>query len=141
MNKLSTPCSHHPYVVVQKKGTMITAQRGEKRITCNSSHFKPLQGKYFSLSDEEEEDDDDNTIVTPSPSTPQPIQWQPSSQSRSTVTPLEQSRTPSKCVDPTPIVSTPMPTMSTTAPVHTEKPEKPVRKCRLPTRLKDYQLT
>ena len=118
---------------------MITAQRGEKQITCNSSHFKPLQGKNFSLSDEEEEDDDDNTMVTPSP--PQPIQQQPSSQSRSTVTPLEQSRTPSLCVDPTLIVSTPMPTMFTTAPVHLEKPERPVRNRCLPTRLKDYQLT
>ena len=117
MNKLSTPYSHHPYVVVQKKDTMITARRGDKQITCNSSHFKPLQGKMFSLSDEEDEDDDDNTMVTPSPSPPQPIQQQPSSQSRSTVTPLEQSRTPSLCVDPTLIVSTPMPTMSTTAPV------------------------
>ena len=98
-NTLSTTYSHHPYVV-QKKGTMITAQRGEKQITRNSSHFKPHQGKNFSLSDEEEEDDDDNTIVTPSPSTPQPIQQQPSSQSRYPVTPLEQSRTPSLCVDP-----------------------------------------
>ena len=141
MNKLSTPYSHHPYVVIQKKGTMITAQRGENQITRNSSHFKPLQGKNFSLIDEEEEDDDDNTIVTPSPSTPQLIQQQPSSQSRSTVTPLEQSRTPSLCVDPTPIVSTPMPTMSTTAQIHLEKPERSVHNRCLPTRLKDYQLT
>ena len=141
MNKLSTPYSHHAYVVVQKKGTLITAQRGEKQITCNSSHFKPLQGKHFSLSYEEEEDDDDNTIVTPSPSTPQHIQQQPSSQSRYPVTPLEQSRTPLLCVDPTLIVSTPTPTMFTTAPVQSEKPVRPVRNRCLPTRLKDYQLT
>ena len=141
MNKLSIPYSHHPYVVVQKKSTMTTAKHGEKQITRNSSQFKPLQGKNFSLSDEKKEDDDNNTIVTPLPSILQPIQQQPSSQSRYPVTPLEQSRTPSLCVDPTPIVSTPMPTMSTTAPVHSEKPERPVRSRCLPTRLKDYQLT
>ena len=140
MNKLSTPYSHHAYVVVQKKGTLITAQRGEKHITRNS-HFKPLQGKHFSLSYEEEEDDDGNNIVTPSPSTLQPVQQQLSSQSRYPVTPLGQSRTPLLCVDPTLIVSTPTPTMFTTAPVQSEKPVRPVRNRCLPTRLKDYQLT
>ena len=42
-DKLTSPFDHRPYTVIQKKGTMITAQRGDRNITKNSSHFKHVK--------------------------------------------------------------------------------------------------
>ena len=36
-----TPYDSRPLTVVDKKGSMITAQRGEQQVTRNSSFFKP----------------------------------------------------------------------------------------------------
>lgn len=41
-NKLSTPFDPRPYEVIDKKGSMITAQREDKKITRNSSKFKTV---------------------------------------------------------------------------------------------------
>ena len=39
-NKLSTPYNLKPFVVKEKKGSMITACNGSDTFTRNSSHFK-----------------------------------------------------------------------------------------------------
>ena len=57
-NKLLTPYSPLPYAIIHinhKEETMITAQYGDKQITHNSSHFKPIYSTPLPLSDEEEE--------------------------------------------------------------------------------------
>ena len=54
-NKLLTPCSPLPYAIIHKEETMIIAQYGDKQITRNSSHFKPIHSTPLPLNDEEEE--------------------------------------------------------------------------------------
>ncbi|XP_014666499.1 PREDICTED: uncharacterized protein K02A2.6-like [Priapulus caudatus] len=44
-NKLSTPYISVPYEVTQKKGTCITAKRGDHKITRNASFFKRIEGE------------------------------------------------------------------------------------------------
>ena len=43
VTKLTPPFSPHPYQVVERKGSMITARRGDHEITRNSTYFKPVQ--------------------------------------------------------------------------------------------------
>lgn len=59
-NKLTPPFCPRPYQVTARKGSMVTAGRGDHRITRNSSHFKSVTGDVPSplLADEGEEDDD-----------------------------------------------------------------------------------
>lgn len=42
INKLTPPYDHRPLVIVKRKGSMITAKRGEYSVTRNISHFKRL---------------------------------------------------------------------------------------------------
>ena len=42
-NKLTAPYDPKQYVIVEKKGSMVTAEREDKRIVRNSSHFKRIQ--------------------------------------------------------------------------------------------------
>ena len=66
-NKLSPPppFSPSPYIVTQKKGSMVTAKRGNNTIIVrNSSYFKPIQGVTPKLFDEEEEEEDDDQVCT-----------------------------------------------------------------------------
>ena len=44
-NKLSTPFDPKPLQITDKKGSMVTARRGDKAITRNSSFFKPIRGQ------------------------------------------------------------------------------------------------
>ena len=44
-DKLTSQFDHRPYTVIQKTGRMITAQRGDRDTTRNSSHFKPVKLK------------------------------------------------------------------------------------------------
>ena len=60
-DKLTSPFDHRPYTVIQKKGTMITAQRGDRNITRNSSHFKPVKLETTVIV----ESDDDENIDSP----------------------------------------------------------------------------
>lgn len=56
VNKLTPPFDPRPYVITQKKGSMITARGDDRYITRNSSHFKRIHGEPSSyFSDEEEE--------------------------------------------------------------------------------------
>ena len=85
-NKLTPPFCPTPYEVTARKGSMITAGRGDHRITRNSSHFKPVTGDVPSplLADEGEEDDDieeEGNDATAGPPTPR------ASPSRSTGSP------------------------------------------------------
>ena len=41
-NKLPTPFNPHPYKVVARKGSMVTAERGSHKITRNVSFFKKI---------------------------------------------------------------------------------------------------
>ena len=43
--KLQAPFQSTPYRVIRKKGSMITAQRGDRQVTRNSSHFKKINSK------------------------------------------------------------------------------------------------
>ena len=43
-NKLTPPFSPDPYEITARKGSMVTAQRGDHTITRNSSHFKVMKG-------------------------------------------------------------------------------------------------
>ena len=70
-DKLTSPFDHRPYTVIQKKGTMITAQRGDRNITRNSSHFKPVELETTVIV----ESDDDENIDTPTGTSYNTIQY------------------------------------------------------------------
>jgi len=54
-NKLTSRYDPRPYTVTEAKGSMLTARRGQHKITRNSSHFKPINvGVDHSNSEEEE---------------------------------------------------------------------------------------
>ena len=59
-NKLSTPYNTSPFIVEERKGTMITASNGNKSITRNSSQFKQIPHQLARY--QPEEDDDDSSI-------------------------------------------------------------------------------
>ena len=42
MSKIFPPYDPRPYEVVERKGTMVSARRDSKLVTCNSSFFKPI---------------------------------------------------------------------------------------------------
>ena len=46
-NKTTTPYDSSPYVVTERKGTLVTAKRNEKEITSNSSHFKRIDDSHM----------------------------------------------------------------------------------------------
>ena len=35
-----------PFIVIDVKGNMITAQRNEQKVTCNATHFKKIDSEY-----------------------------------------------------------------------------------------------
>src|SRR6218665_975856 len=41
-SKLESPFGSHPYMVVSRKGSMITVYRGKKQVRRNSSFLKPV---------------------------------------------------------------------------------------------------
>ena len=45
--KLSPPFDPRPLIIVEKKGSMLTAADHDKTVTRNSSHFKLLPGCLF----------------------------------------------------------------------------------------------
>ena len=68
-NKLTPPYDPHPYTVVRKSGSMVTAERGGRHITRNSSFFKPLHVDNFPEEDEDDDNDDDVDFSTSQPVT------------------------------------------------------------------------
>ncbi|KAK7099608.1 hypothetical protein V1264_003723 [Littorina saxatilis] len=130
-NTLTTPFHPRPYTIIQKKGSMITAQRGDQHlITRNSSHFKQVQpGPLPEDEDEEEEEEDAPPSVAP-PYTPSsgPPQYLPSPGRRL-------STTQPAAATPSPVRATPSTAeMSGIA-------SRPARQRQAPTHLKDYDLT
>ena len=63
-NKLSMRFDPSPFRVTSKRGTMITARRNGKYITCNTSHFKLIDSEIKEMTDEEEQEDDDDCEST-----------------------------------------------------------------------------
>ena len=62
-NKWSTNFDPFPFIVVSRKGTMVTASRNEKYISRNVSHFKRIYSPYPSPQSDNSEDDDDTDIL------------------------------------------------------------------------------
>lgn len=69
-NKLTPPYNPKPYTITEKKGTMLTAQRGSHRIVRNSSFFKPIPIQTHK--EEEDTEDDEYEPDTPIDVLPQP---------------------------------------------------------------------
>ena len=63
-HKLQTPFDPNPYHVTNRNGTMITAERGDHKITRNASHFKPAPDAVVEPATEDE------ITMDPSNSTP-----------------------------------------------------------------------
>ena len=55
-----TPYEETPMKVTDKKGTMITAESGERKVTRNSSYFKRFEGKVENDIPVDLDDGDDN---------------------------------------------------------------------------------
>ncbi|XP_060591014.1 uncharacterized protein LOC132745999 [Ruditapes philippinarum] len=53
LNKLTPPFDPDPYTVIEKKGSMVTAERDGRCLTRNSSFFRPIKNAVM-LEDEEE---------------------------------------------------------------------------------------
>ena len=71
------PYEDHPLTVIEKKGSMVTAQRGDQQITRNSSFFKPspvppIQEETPSEPEDMEVEDQPMRTLTPVPS-PKPV--------------------------------------------------------------------
>ena len=72
-NKMSTPFKPEPLQITHKKGSMITAQNGERTVTRNSSFFKKLPSNipvHPVPNDEEEQ----STPYIEAPETVEPVE-------------------------------------------------------------------
>lgn len=58
INKLSTPFHPHPYKVVARNGSMITAECGSHKVTRNVSFFKKIKTTPTSENETDDEVDD-----------------------------------------------------------------------------------
>ena len=63
--KLDPPYEPVPYEVISRKGTMVTAQHGQRKITRNMSFFKPVDKtlKNIGLDEEEEDEEEEEEVV------------------------------------------------------------------------------
>ena len=66
-NKLTPPFNPKPMTIVAKNGSMLTAQRGYRRIVRNSSFFKAVPPPINDDLSEEEEDEEDMLSPRPTP--------------------------------------------------------------------------
>jgi hypothetical protein len=66
-NKLTSPFEGKPYLVTQRKGSMISAKRGDKVITRNSSLFRKIQLEPETVTGNDPETEDDEPRDTASP--------------------------------------------------------------------------
>ena len=57
-NKLSTPFNPHPYKVVARKGSMVTAENGSHKVTRNVSFFKKIETTPVTENETDDEADD-----------------------------------------------------------------------------------
>ena len=67
-NKLTPPFNPKPFIVTQKRGSMVTAQGDNKQTTRNASHFRRLGGSFSAAADADadtdESDVDSEDVVT-----------------------------------------------------------------------------
>lgn len=129
INKLTPPYNPEPYTVVQKHGSMVTAERNGHFLTRNSSYFRPVKVTAVPEEDEEHELDRPNNDETPLSndlsSGPMPVSGQ--AQSDSSVLPyVPESHLP---------VNTPSQSSSPKAPRRN-----PQRSAGMPQKYKDYVL-
>lgn len=71
------PFEPKPLVIINKKHSMITAKRGQKVVTRNSSFFRKASGHPISSEEEEDLDDDLEDAYTQADNTNSPTQQQP----------------------------------------------------------------
>ena len=119
-NKMSTPFKPEPLQITHKKGSMITAQNGERTVTRNSSFFKKLPSNipvHPVPSDEEEQS-------TPYIETPE------------TVEPVETAESPTVTTNESPTVEPVEP--PALAPVESPALRRSARARRVPEHFKDY---
>lgn len=64
-NKLSTPFSSKRYIVKERNGNQITAERGGQTILRNSSHYKKIKVDLDALKDQGEGKDELEEIQIP----------------------------------------------------------------------------
>ena len=57
--KSETPYEPKPYTVIECNGSIITVARGDKTVTRNSSHFKPITTAQHSDNVTDDNDNDD----------------------------------------------------------------------------------
>ena len=145
-NKTTPQFNPEPYTVVQKKGSMVTAQRGSSRIVRNSSHFKAVPGYIPAQKEEEEKEEEEaqhenegaedegaedepvaNTppLQTPSPTSPRPVSTPSGPTPRST------------CASPCQVPSCPASTGSNPK-ATPARVSRPARIQKAPAYLKDY---
>ena len=65
LTKLTPPFSPDPYEITARKGSMLTARRGDHTITRNSSHFKKMKREPDTQLLEPEPDPDPYVQATP----------------------------------------------------------------------------
>lgn len=76
-NKITTPFNHKPYEITSKKGSMITAEREDHRVTRDSSFFKhvknaePVNPSVSNETSSKNNDEDDNDSVILEENTPE----------------------------------------------------------------------
>ncbi|KAK7099318.1 hypothetical protein V1264_003469 [Littorina saxatilis] len=155
LNKLSTPYSPLPYVVIKKKGSMLTAQRGNHSIVRNSSHFKPIQGDHTVNNDVEEKEDDDEeedgeaeAQAFPYTSQTRKLPVQPNSPTNRPVSPAHSPRRPTAMFH-TPTTArvpntSPRHSQPAMTPAQPDRPDasppvRPQRQRHAPTYLEDYE--
>lgn len=80
-NKWPTKFDPFPFIVVRRKGTMITASRNGKYISRNVSHFKKINSPYRNPQSDISDDDDtdilpeNNAETVPRNESPYPHQY------------------------------------------------------------------
>ena len=73
-SKAAPPYDPKPLVVTERKGSMITAERNGRRVTRNSSFFKPSPKLANDVPSDEEEEDEATTPLEPLVETVEPQQ-------------------------------------------------------------------
>ena len=155
-NKLSPPYDPNPYTITDKKGSMVTAQRGHSRIVRNSSFYKPIQGHIPSHTHRMESDaDDDNSVqitdktqpthitlkdTHDSPvltSSPVPIATQPCDTAANSEQTTQECTTPDSNPQSMPLLTQPTAPEVSSRELHNQS-SRPIRNRKPPEYLKDY---
>ena len=164
LTKLTPPFSPRPYEVTEKKGSMVTARRGNHQVVRNSSHFKAVKGVPSTLRADADGSPEEEWFPEPglhhSPSSPalqprSPFPQEPRhppqhphgsptpgscpEMSPGHVTsPPAQRSSPGRVTSPPTQRSSPGHRLTPSPPVQKTPPSRPTRERRPPIRLNDY---